>query len=67
MAPDLSLDVYAVADQLGRLRRDLDAAERRADIAERELADLLATRTLRTLAPARRLYGRMRQRRVTGR
>jgi Polysaccharide pyruvyl transferase len=60
VARDASLDVYAVSDHLGRLRREVDAAGRRAEAAERELTALRATRTFRALAPARRLYGRVR-------
>jgi hypothetical protein len=72
--PDPSLDAYAVLDQLGRLRGEVeglaaglacseaDLAEtgRRAREAELELSALRATKTWRLLAPARELYSRLR-------
>ncbi|HYT38009.1 MAG TPA: polysaccharide pyruvyl transferase family protein, partial [Acidimicrobiia bacterium] len=61
VAPDPSLDTYAVADHLGRLRGELEESRRRAGEAERELYALQATRTFRLLAPARQLYGRVRR------
>jgi hypothetical protein len=61
VGPDPALAADAVADHLGRLQDELDASRRRAGVAERELAALLATRTFRVLAPARGLYGRLRR------
>ena len=68
VAADPSLDAYAVADHLARLRAELDTVRaelaetgRRAGEAERELTALQATRTFRLLAPARELYGRLRR------
>jgi polysaccharide pyruvyl transferase WcaK-like protein len=61
VVPDRSLDAYAVADHLGRLRTELEETSRRAGEAQRELTALQATRTFRLLAPARALYGRLRR------
>src|SRR5207248_11646666 len=61
VAADSSLDTYAVADQLGRVRGELDESRRRIGEAERELTALQSPMTFRLLAPARQLYGRVKR------
>jgi hypothetical protein len=75
VGPDPSLDAYAVLDQLGRLRAEVEMLQaglaraeaevaetgRRARAAERELSAFQATKAWRLLAPARELYARLRQ------
>lgn len=48
-------------ERLQTLRSDAEAARTEAEAARQELEATYATRTMRTLAPARRMYGRLRR------
>ena len=59
--PEEATDLYVSGSE--RAVRDLHVGQAEIDRLQREIAAIYATRTMRTLQPARRLYGKLRSRR----